>query len=119
MTLLWNILLIKSKANKIIGTLFPIIILTLILVIGPARILFSTSAWHTQTILYQHGHLNFKTIEFQMQDIGALGYNERVVEVFYLTPIFMVTNEVPNNLDKAVEWIRADKYIDELGFTTP
>ncbi len=54
-----------------------------------------------------------------MQDIGALGYNERVVEVFYLTPIFMVTNEVPNNLDKAVEWIRADKYIDELGFTTP
>ena len=83
------------------------------------KILFSTGAWRTQTILYQNGHLSFKTVEFQMQDIGALGYNNRTVEVFYLTPFFMLTNEVPKEIDKRVEWVKVDKDVNELGLKFP
>ena len=66
--------------------------------------------------MYQNGHLSFKTVEFQMQDIGALGYNKRTVEVIYLTPLFMLTSEIPNDIDKRVEWIKVDKDINELKF---
>jgi len=119
LTLIWNAWAIKTRNRKIIGTVFPTIVLTLILVIGPMKILFSTGAWRTQTILYQNGHLSFKSVEFQMQDVGALGYNKRTVEVFYLTPFFMTTSEVPNDIDQRVEWIKVDKEVNELGLKFP
>lgn len=93
--------------------------MTLILVVGPMKILFSTGAWHTQTILYQNGHLSFKTVEFQMQDVGALGYNERTVEALYLTPLFMITSKVPKDIDKRVEWVKVDKDVNELKLKFP
>jgi hypothetical protein len=83
------------------------------------KILFSSGAWRTQTILFQNGHLSFKTVEFQMQDIGALGYNKRTVEVIYLTPLFMLTSEVPNDIDKRVEWIKVERDVNELGLKEP
>jgi len=114
LTLIWNFLFIKPKAKRVIGTLFPTIILTIIIIVGPMKILFSTGAWQTQTILYQNGHLSFKTVEFQIQDAGALGYNKRTVEVFYLTPFFMITSEVPNDINKRVEWVKVDKDMNEF-----
>ena len=119
LTLVWNFLVIKTKTNRVIGTVFPTIILTLILVVGPMKILFSKGAWRTQTILYQNGHLSFKTVEFQIQDVGALGYNKRTVDVFYLTPLFMITSEVPKDIDKRVEWVKVDKDVNELGLKFP
>jgi hypothetical protein len=119
LTLVWNVWVIKTSNGKIIWTLFPTIILTLVLVVGPMKILFTTGTWRTQTILYQNGHLSFKTVEFQMQDIGALGYNRRTVEVIYLTPLFILTSEVPNDIDKRVEWVKVDKDVNELGLKCP
>ena len=114
LTLIWNFIFIKQKAKRAIGTLLPTIILTLIFIVGPMKILFSTGAWQTHTFLYQNGHLSFKTVEFQLQDVGALGYNKRTVEVFYLTPFFMIISEVPNNIDKKVEWVKIDKDMNEF-----
>jgi hypothetical protein len=119
LTLMWNFLVIKPKTIRIIGTAFPIVMLLLILIIGPMKILFSSGAWQTQTILYQHGHLNFKTVEFQMQDLGALGYNKRTVEVFYLTPCFMISWDAPCDIDKRIEWVKVDKDVNELGLKYP
>lgn len=119
LTLIWNVWVIKTRNGKIIGTVFPTIVLALILVVGPMKILFSTGAWRTQTILYQNGHLSFKTVEFQMQDVGALGYNKRTIEVFYLTPLFMITSEVPTDIENRVEWVKADKDINEIGIKEP
>jgi hypothetical protein len=119
LTLIWNFLVIKTKTKRVIGTVFPVIILILILVVGPIKILFSRGAWQTQEILYQNRHLSFKTVEFQMQDVGALGYNKRTVEVFYLTPFFMTTSEVPNDIDKRVEWVKVDTDVNELGLKIP
>ncbi len=117
--LLWNLFAVKTKTKRIIGTIYPTIILVLIFLVHPMKILFHSGAWRTQTILYQNSHLSFKTVEFQMQDIGALGYNRRTVEVTYLSPLFMITNEVPSNIDKRVEWVKIDKDVNELGLKAP
>jgi hypothetical protein len=116
LTLIWNFLVIKSKTKRIIWTIVPSIILILILVINPVKIFFSSGIWMTQTIIYKHGHLSFRTIEFQIQDKGALGFNKRTVEVLYLTDLFMITSEVPNNIEKKLEWFRVDMNVNENGF---
>jgi len=119
LTLVWNAIVLKTRNRKIIWTILPAAVLTMILIVGPMKFIFSTGAWRTQTILYQNGHFSFKTVEFQMQDIGALGYNKRTVEVFYLTPLFMITNEIPNDIDKKVEWVKVDKDVNELELKFP
>lgn len=113
--LVWNLYSIKTKSKRIIGTVYPTIFLIFIIVVNPIKIIFSSGVWRTQTILYQNGHLSFNKVEFQMQDIGALGYNKRTVEVIYLTPLIMLTREVPNDIDKRVEWIKVERDVNELG----
>jgi hypothetical protein len=107
------------RNQKIIWTILPTAILIFILIVRPMKLYFSMGAWRTQTILYQNGHLTFKTIEFQMQDVGAFGYNKRTVEVFYLTPLFMITSEVPTDIDNRIEWVKVDKEVNELGLKFP
>ena len=97
----------------------PILTLIGILIIGPLKIAFSSSAWKTQKIIYENGLLNFKRVELQMQDIGAFGYNKRTVEVIYLTDLFMIVSPVKKNIDKRVEWIKVDKEVNELGLKIP
>jgi hypothetical protein len=119
LTLIWNAVTIKPRNRKIIWTILPTAILIFILIVGPMKLYFSTGAWRTQTILYQNGHLTFKTIEFQMQDVGTFGFNKRTVEVFYLTPLFMITSEVPTDIDKRIVWVKVDKDVNELGLKSP
>jgi hypothetical protein len=117
--LIWNIFAIKTKSRKIIFTIFPAIIISLILIGGPLKMIYSAGSWRTQTILYQNKNLSFNTIEGQMQDMGALGYNTRTIEVIYITPLFMITSEVPNEIDIRVEWEKIDKYVNELEIKSP
>ena len=119
LTFIWNLFAIKNVKKRIVGLAFPTMILFFIFIIGSMRILFSTGAWRTQKILYQNEHVSFKTIEFQMQDMGSLGYNKRTVEVFYLTPFFIIASEVPNGIEKRVEWVKVDKEVNELGLKFP
>ncbi|WP_146052910.1 hypothetical protein [Aquimarina sp. I32.4] len=118
-TLAWNLWTLKTIKWKIIGSTLSIIVLMGIIIIGPLKIMFSSSSWKTQTILYQNGHLPFKKVEFQMQDVGALGYNKRTVEVIYLTDLFMIVSPVEKDIDQRVEWIKVDKEINELGLKFP
>ncbi len=117
--LFWNLLIIKSKKKRLIGTIYPIFILTYILAINPCSILSNKETWKTQNIIYQNTHFKSKRIEFQMQDIGALGYNKRTVEVFYLTPLFTISRQVPSNIDNKVEWEKVDIEVNELKIKYP
>lgn len=119
LTLIGNVIVLKTRKRKIVWTILSTAVLTMILVVGPMKIFFSTGAWRTQTILYQNEHLRFKTVEFQMQDLGTFGYNNRTVEVFYLTPLLMITNEIPNDIDKRAEWVKVDKDVNELELKFP
>jgi len=116
--LIWNLIISKSN-KKMITTILPILMLIGIFIIGPMKILYSSSTWKTQIIKYQNGHLNFKKVEFQMQDVGALGYNKRTVEVIYLTNVFMLVSNVEKDIEQRVEWVKVDKEVNELGLKNP
>lgn len=73
-----------------------------------------TRDWKTQTIIYEHGHLKNKTIEFQMQDKGALGYNRRIVEVTRINGF--IEYVAPIDTSKvSLPWIKVNKDINEIG----
>lgn len=76
-------------------------------------------AWQTQTILYKHEQLIVKTIEYQMQDVGALGYNQRTVEATYITPLFIITEECDLTKKIRAPWVKIDKEVNELGIKYP
>jgi hypothetical protein len=117
--LLWNYFAISQRKQQYLGTLYPSIILIFIIVIGPLHVLFASGAWHTQTVLYQHRNSRFKQIEFQLQDKGALGYNKRIVQVFYLTPLFIRTSPVPKKNHLSSEWKKVNLDCNELGLKEP
>ena len=108
-----NLILLEQK-TKILRALFPIAMIISIFWIGPLKIGFSSGAWRTQSVLYQNAHFNFKKIELQMQDVGALGYNRRVVEVIYLTDLFMITKKVDTSIPLKIEWQKIEKEANEL-----
>ncbi len=117
--IVWNLWSLKTRKWKIISSILPAIALIGVMIIGPMKIMFSSSSWKTQTVLYQNGHLTFKKIEFQMQDVGALGYNKRTVEVIYLTDLFMIVSPLEKDIGDRVEWIKVDKKVNELGLKFP
>lgn len=119
LTLLWNLWAFKTRKEKMIGLAIPTLALVGILIIGPLNIVYSSSAWKTQKVLYQNGHFDFKKVEFQMQDVGALGYNKRTVEVTYLTSLFMIINPVEKDIDNLAEWVKVDKEVNELELKFP
>jgi len=110
---------LKSGRKKVLGLTLPILTLILIFILGPLKIVFAAGAWQTQTVEYQNRHLSFNRVEFQMQDIGTLGYHRRTVQVLYLTPLFMITSSVPQDIDKDSDWIKVDKEVNELGLKSP
>lgn len=119
LVLIGNLLTFKTRKWKIIGSALPTLTLLGLLIIGPSKIAFSSSVWRTQKVIYQNGQLSFKKVEFQMQDIGALGYNKRTVEVMYLTDFFMIASPVEKDIDEKAEWVKVDKEVNELGLKFP
>ena len=115
MTLIWNLWTLKTKLLKIISSILPTTALIGIMVIGPTPIILSSGSWKTQTVLYQNRHFTFKKVEFQMQDVGAFGFNKRTVAVIYLSNLFMIVRPVENDIDESVEWIKVDQVVNELG----
>jgi len=117
--LVWNLLVLKTRRLKILGSILPAIFTLAFVIVGPMSIVFWSGSWKTQTILYQNGHLGFKRVEFQKQDIGALGYNQRTVEVIYLTNLFMIISPVDKDVDNLIEWAKVNEEVNELGLKYP
>ncbi len=119
LTLLWNLWMLKTRGRKITYSILPVLTLIGILIMGPMNIIFSSGSWTTQMVLYQNRHLTFNKVEFQMQDVGAFGYNKRTVEVNYLTNLFMLVSPIEKNIDKRVEWVKVNKEVNEVGLKLP
>ena len=105
---LWNLFLLKSSKWKLLSSFVLIVIMVGIVMIGPIKLVYASAAWQTQAVLYQHAHLQVKKVEFQLQDVGALGNNRRTVEVLYITPLFMLVGSVDKNINSQIEWIKVD-----------
>jgi hypothetical protein len=101
--LIFNVVSIQTISRKALTSAVPVVLCVVIFSQDPMRITFSSSTWKTQTILFQHLNES-KTIEYQMQDVGALGYNTRTVQVRYLTPFFTLVKTIPTVFEIKKEW---------------
>ncbi|MCB9360641.1 MAG: hypothetical protein H6587_03310 [Flavobacteriales bacterium] len=70
--------------------------------------------WKTQTVYYQNNNFTNRTIEFQMQDIGAFGYNRRTIDKFKLLPFLEWTKEIELKEVDTLNWKKVDIYKNEL-----
>ena len=74
--------------------------------------------WKTQTVIFKSRHLSNRTIESQLRDKGALGYNKRIVDRIKLFPfvswIKNVTQEDLKTID-SLTWDKVDVYLNEQG----
>lgn len=82
--------------------------------------------WETQTILYQSRHSSNRVIVFQMQDVGALGYNKRTVDKTELIPgvswfnkVYATPLDIPQNSRDSLDWRKVDIDQNELGLKFP
>jgi hypothetical protein len=72
--------------------------------------------WKTQTVEYQNVHLSNRTIEFQLQDKGARGYNRRRVDRIEILPFIEWTKELePDSIFDTLIWKKVDIYVNEMG----
>jgi hypothetical protein len=79
--------------------------------------------WKTQTILYQSRHSANRVIVFQLQDVGALGYNKRTVDKTELIPgvswfnkVYATPLAIPQD---SMDWRKVDIDQNELGLKIP
>lgn len=84
------------------------------------RLLFSLYSWggdwKTRTVLYQHNESSLRTIDFQFQDVGARGYNRRVVERVHILPLLYWVCPSPQQGLDTTKWRKVDKDLNEIGF---
>jgi hypothetical protein len=115
---IYNLFIRKSRRWNIwIGIISLSVVISFAIVLSKRSFLgylFSMASWNTQTVLYEHECFGSKRIEFQMQDIGALGYNKRYVSVTYITNWFMIATEIDPDESIEGEWIKVDKHVNEL-----
>ena len=72
--------------------------------------------WKTQTILYQHKHAKNRTMEYQMRDVGAAGYNRRVIDKTSIIPfVAWIRRTDPKEIVDTDQWTELNIEINELG----
>ncbi|MGK0308808.1 MAG: hypothetical protein ACI8RP_001774 [Urechidicola sp.] len=116
------LLIMEFKANRnlrepILRKGIPILTIIGLIYLNPIKILFHTQTWKTQTIELVNKNSKYNKVEFQMKDIGALGYAKRNAEVYYITKHFYFV--LSENYDErnfiGTDWKRIDKKINEIG----
>jgi hypothetical protein len=110
---IWNYVEYKNLSLRILTLVSPILSLIVVLYFGPTKIIFSKSVWLTQSVIYQNCKNSSSKIEFQIQDLGALGYNHRTVEVRYFTCFFILVSKSPNFDETDKKWKKVNIWVNE------
>lgn len=98
----------KQLKPKIKSIVFPFLVFVFMLIIGPTKIVFSSSVWKTNKVLFINKDNQNHRVEFQKQDVGALGYNKRTVEVIYSHYCFMIIKSKNKNFENNSNWIKVN-----------
>lgn len=104
-----NGLFYEELKPKIKNIIIPFLVFVFILIIGPTKIVFSSSIWKTNKVLFINQENQNHKVEFQMQDIGALGYNKRTVEVIHYYNLFMIVKSKNKTFEHNNNWIKVEK----------
>ena len=115
-------LILQFKANRNLSKPILTKVITILTIIGliylnPLKIIFNTATWKTQTvILMNENRPNYK-VEFQMKDLGALGYAKRTCKVLYLSSYFYVvfTKKYDERNFSEHSWKKVNQHINEIG----
>jgi hypothetical protein len=75
--------------------------------------------FRTQTILFRDMAAPEHRVEFQMQDVGALGYNRQVVEIRPFMFFFETSVPFDSTLNSNTKWVRVNEEVNELGIRYP
>ena len=71
-----------NKKKLILGTIiFGLFGMLIFWIFNPFAISNLLTSYKTQTVIFENKKSSKITIEFQMKDIGALGYKRRIVKV--------------------------------------
>lgn len=105
------------------GRKFKPLLISSLAIVGIYEILLNWGGdWQTQTIKYEHVTWPNRSIEFQMQDVGSLGYNRRTVDRTKLLPFvdWVIPIKEPNGFQAdSVSWKKVDIHVNELGLILP
>jgi hypothetical protein len=110
--------ILNNNFIKIFISIFRNTILLIIFLFGLRCILFVKEPWKTQKIVAINKNSRNKFIEWQIQDIGNLGYRNRTVEILYITKHLIITRNIFEDQDirNMDEWERIDIEINEMDF---
>ena len=101
--------------SKQLKTIIPAIILISICITGLLKYRIKWEAdWKTQTIIFENGQFNNKTIEFQILEKGAPKQNKRIVEVTRFTSFLRIVDPV-DTTRIGLPWLLVNKNINESG----
>ncbi|MCF6142065.1 hypothetical protein L1S34_12275 [Flavobacterium sp. K77] len=100
------------KATKIL------IIIIGVICIGLYRITY-LSFWGTQTIEYVNISDENKSIEFQMRDLGALGFKTRIIEKTKILPNINWIKEIDTSKINKTEWKKVEIERNEMNLKFP
>ena len=116
------LLIMEFKANRnlsepMLRKAVPILTVIGLIYLNPLKTLINITTWKTQTVELINENKSNHKVEFQMKDIGVLGYAKRNAEVYYLTKYFYLV--LSENYDErnfiGTEWKRIDENINEIG----
>ena len=97
---------------------FVFLILVFVVFLTLSHFLDWRGDWKTQTVIFRNNHLSNRTIEFQLQDKGAFGYNRRTVDRVKIFPFVSwtktLTEQELENID-SVSWDKVDIHVNEQG----
>lgn len=100
----------QNLIKHIFWSIIPILTIVSMIYLNPYNLLFSVGPWRTQTIRFINKDNSNIQVEFQMKDVGALGYAKRDVEVYYLTNYFYIVLNDEYNAEKYIgnKWKRVN-----------
>lgn len=105
--------------KKILGLIVLLaIIASALLVFKPYPLINVLNTYKTQTILYRYKSNPEITIQFQMKDLGGLGYSKRTVMVKPKLLWDRASDIKISDIDLS-EWQEVNETINELGLKYP
>lgn len=118
-TLIWNLFVLKGSIQKLVISILPAFVIGLIIIIGPLKISFSSTVYKTQFVYFEKIDSPNRKLEFQMQDMGAFGYNKREVEATHYFGVFMKIKPLNETRNIENEWRKVDIDVNELDLKLP
>ena len=95
----------------------PLVVCIVLLWLSPMNLFFKAGSWKTQTIILVDEANARHIVEYQIKDKGALGYEKREVEVYYIVRgyVFINIGDYDHRNFMGFRWKTVNEGINEAG----